>query len=77
MASTKDRSALHAYLSAEAHDAWQTFAEVNGVSVTGVLERLGLDLAEEMKTEDPDAIRKDLVRGARRIDADRRRRNGK
>jgi len=73
-----DRQALHAYLSEEAHAAWQTFAEENGVSVTGLLEQLGLDLADELEVGgdpvDATEIRQGWVKGARRIDAARRRR---
>lgn len=69
-----DRSALHAYLSDEAHAAWAVFSEENGVSVTGLLEALGLELAEELEGADPDTIRNDWIRRGRRIDAARRRR---
>jgi hypothetical protein len=69
-----ERSALHAYLSNEAHQAWATFSEENGVSVTGLLEALGLELEEELETIDADELRRDWVRRARRIDASRRRR---
>lgn len=69
-----DRQALHAYLSEEAHAAWGVFSEENGVSVTGLLEALGLELAEEIEQADPDTIRRDWIRRGRRIDAQRRRR---
>jgi hypothetical protein len=73
------RQALHAYLSDQAHNAWQTFAEENGVSVTGLLEALALDIAVEIDkamANDGDAtdIRQDLVKAGRKIDAARRRR---
>jgi hypothetical protein len=69
-----DRQALHAYLSDEAHAAWGVFSEENGVSVTGLLEALGLELAEELKNADADTIRRDWIRQGRKIDAYRRRR---
>lgn len=69
-----ERQALHAYLSPEAHEAWQVFAESNGVSVTGLLEALGLDLRDELEDVEPDDLRQPWVKIARRIDANRRRR---
>ena len=72
-----ERQALHAYLSEGAHQAWQTFAEENGVSVTGLLEALGVQLADEIKeVGDAADIRQDWVRQGRKIDAQRRRRGG-
>ena len=70
-----DRQALHAYLSEAAHQAWQTFAEDNGVSVTGLLEALGLQLVDEIAAvDDATEIRQDWVKQGRKIDAQRRRR---
>lgn len=69
-----DSSALHAYLSKEARTAWRTFSEENGVSVTGLLESLGLNIAEELDGHEADDIRQDWVKAARRIDVQRRRR---
>lgn len=73
-----ERQALHAYLSEIAHRAWQAFAEENGVSVTGLLEALGVDLAEKIKAAGDDAtdIEQDWVKRGRKIDAQRRRRGG-
>jgi hypothetical protein len=68
------RSALHAYLSDEAHQAWANFSEDNGVSVTALLEALGLELHAEMTAIDADELRQPWVKTARRIDAERRRR---
>lgn len=70
------RPSLHAYLSDEAHDAWQVFAEENGVSITGLVEALGQDLLLGMRKEGATEIRQDWVKDARRIDAARRRRGG-
>lgn len=76
-----ERQALHAYLSTDAHEAWQDFATENGVSVTGLLEAQGLDLADEIaKAENEEGgaadIRQPWVKAARKIDAQRRRRGG-
>lgn len=75
-----ERQALHAYLSEQAHAAWQAFAEENGVSVTGLLEALGVELGSEIDAApDKDATelgeaRKAWVKTGRKIDATRRRR---
>ena len=71
------RQALHAYLSPGAHESWQAFSEDNGVSVTGLLEALGLELQAELTAIDADGLRQDWVKRARRIDAERRRRGGR
>lgn len=69
-----ERQALHAYLSEEAHSAWTHFAEENGVSVTGLLESLGRELAEELDGVDATEVRQPWIKRGRRIDAERRRR---
>jgi hypothetical protein len=75
-ATGSERQALHAYLSEEAHNAWLTFAEENGVSVTGLLESLGLELGLELQASaDPTDVRQGWVRQGRKIDAQRRRRS--
>lgn len=71
-----DRPAVHAYLSVEAHAAWQMFAEENGCSLTGLLESIGQDLAKEMAEAGDSDIRQLWVKAARKIDAARRRRGG-
>lgn len=76
---TEDRQALHAYLSPEAHAAWQQYAEDNGVSVTGLLEADGLRLRAEIDAAGGEADelpgeRKGVVKEGRKIDAQRRRR---
>ena len=70
------RKAIHAYLSPEAHDQWHDFAAENGVSVSGLLEAIGLEWKDQMKTDDGDlpAEIESLAKRARRIDASRRRR---
>jgi hypothetical protein len=73
-----ERQAIHAYLSEQAHEAWQTFAEENGVSVTGLIEVLGLTLSDEIDAAgDAASIRQDWAKQGRKIDAQRRRRGGK
>lgn len=69
-----ERAAIHSYVSPEAKEAWEHFSEENGVSVTSLIEALGLELAEELKHADADDIRGAWVKSARRIDAQRRRR---
>jgi hypothetical protein len=70
-----ERQALHAYLSQASHDAWQLFAEENGVSVTGLIEMLGLQIAADVEDAgDATEVRQDWVRQSRKVDARRRRR---
>jgi hypothetical protein len=69
--------AVHAYLSDGAHETWQDVATEYGVSVSGLIEALGTDL---QKPEDERVLGPQLpglVKRARRIDADRRRRSGR
>jgi hypothetical protein len=73
----EQRQALHAYVSDESWAAWRTFSEENGVSTTGLLEALGLELAEEMETTDADELRQAWVKAGRKIDGIRRRRGGR
>ncbi len=71
-----DRKALHAYLSDEAHDKWHGFAAEQGVSVSAMLEALAPELNLEGKlTQQELGERLNIVvKSARKIDADRRRR---
>jgi hypothetical protein len=74
----EDRRAIHAYLSETAHAAWQELSESAGVSITGMLESLGVELAEEMANNpgvDAEDLRKDWVKAGRKVDARRRRRS--
>jgi hypothetical protein len=75
MPSTEDRKAIHAYLDNDAWQAWQDFAEANGVSLTGLIEALGRELMDE--EEDAEEHRIPWVKAGRRIDAQRRRRDGR
>lgn len=70
----EERKALHAYLDAATHDTWALYAEDNGVSITGLLEALGTELAGEIdKAEanggDATDVRPQWVKAARKIDA--------
>jgi hypothetical protein len=67
-----ERQALHAYLGEEAHSGWQSFAEEHGVSATSLCEVIGIDLGAAAISDDD--IFPDLVKRARKIDAQRRRR---
>ena len=73
MSDTK-RPGIHAYLSEPAYEALHWFASENGVSVTSLIEQLGLDLAEEMERAGSSEVRQDMVRRCRKTDAERRRR---
>jgi hypothetical protein len=69
------RKAIHAYLSPEAHDAWHDFAAEHGVSVSGLLEAIANEWATRLAQGEPALPDEDrLVRSARRVDAERRRR---
>lgn len=66
--------AVHAYLSDDAHATWQEVSTDFGVSVSGLIEAMGIDLTrppdQRILTPDLDL----LVRRARNVDAARRRR---
>jgi hypothetical protein len=69
------RKAIHAYLSPAAHDAWHDFAAENGVSVSGLLEAIANQWSERLaRGEQALPDEEGLVRTARRVDAERRRR---
>jgi hypothetical protein len=76
MSQDNSRKALHAYVSDAAHDEWHSFAAEQGVSVSAVLEALAGELdADRREAASPLAERLDVVvKAARRIDAQRRRR---
>lgn len=76
MSEDTGRKALHAYVSDGAHDQWHEFAAEQGVSVSAVLEALAPELDSELDSaQEPLRDRlSGVVRSARRIDAQRRRR---
>ena len=76
MSQENARKALHAYVSDDAHDQWHDFAAEQGVSVSAVLEALAPELDTEGRPEPTDlnARLTSVVKAARKIDAQRRRR---
>jgi hypothetical protein len=81
MAAPTERAALHAYLDADTRDTFQTYADDNGVSVTGLLEAFGRELAADIEKAIADGgdamdVRQDWVKAARKIDVQRRKRGG-
>jgi hypothetical protein len=69
--------AVHAYLSDEAHAIWQEVSTDYGVSVSGLIEAMGIDLAKPSDDRVLGPRLDDLVARARRVDAARRRRAGR
>lgn len=70
------RKAIHAFLTPASHEAWHEVAADNGVSVSALIEALAQDWAERKDGDDYALAELDtLSRGARRIDAARRRRS--
>lgn len=65
---TSERRALHAFVSDEAHDQWHDFAAENGISVSAILEALAPEL------EHLPGPAEHVIKMARKIDAERRRR---
>lgn len=65
---TEPRKALHAYLSDESHDAWHDYAAEKGVSVSGLLEAIAQTGTLSWKDNS------EVVKAARKIDVERRRR---
>ncbi len=63
---------VSARLSEEAQRGWQLFAAVNGVSMTAVMEALGLSFLEREGQAHGFGPAKDVVAHARTIDAQRR-----
>ncbi len=76
MSEDNGRKALHAYVSDDAHDLWHGFAAEQGVSVSAILEALapGLDVDSAANNDTLSDRLDDVVKSARKIDAQRRRR---
>lgn len=76
MSQDHGRKALHAYVSDGAHEQWHGFAAEQGVSVSAILEALApeLDRSAQSDPGDLDARLECVVKTARKIDAQRRRR---
>jgi hypothetical protein len=64
---------FHARVTVRAHRAWRSFAASNGVSVSGVVEALGERFETIEGTDTPPAVKR-LVKRAREIDAENRKR---
>jgi hypothetical protein len=69
-----ERRAIHAYLTADSHEVWHRVSEEAGMSLSGFLEALALDMGANPPDEGGLARWSDIVKTARRIDAQRRRR---
>ncbi len=69
-----DRRALHVFLSDDAHDSWHRVASELGVSVSGMLQVIAFELGKDPADSALGPAVDGLVRRARKIDAERRRR---
>ncbi len=69
-----ERRAIHAYLTAESHEVWHRVSEDAGVSLSGFLEALAMDMGDNPPDEGGLPRWTEIVKVARRIDAQRRRR---
>ena len=76
MSQENGRKALHAYVSDDAHDQWHGFAAEQGVSVSAILEALAPELDTDANPDPVDLNSRltGVVKAARKIDAQRRRR---
>lgn len=72
----KDRHPIHAYISIEAHDAWENLADELGVSITALLEVKGDEIAKALAEDDAEQLYGHWAKAARKIDATRRKRGG-
>ncbi len=73
MGAPKDRRAVNAFLTEEARDGWTRYAQEHGVTLSALLEVLGLRL----KQGEDAALDAAAVETAREIDAARRARRRK
>lgn len=69
-----ERRAIHAYLTEESHNVWHELAEETGVSLSGFLEAIARDMQAHPPEKGGHPRWDEVVKGARRIDAQRRRR---
>ncbi len=70
----ESRRALHAYLSDDAHDTWHNVAADLGCSVSAMLEAMAANFDQSTDERAIDDRVSVIVKKARRIDAERRRR---
>lgn len=71
---TEPRKALHVYLSDEAHAMWHDRAAAYGVSVSAMLEAIAVSV-KDVGSETDWGRGSEIVKLARGIDTERRRRN--
>ena len=69
-----ERRAIHAYLTPESHEVWHRVSEDAGVSLSGFLEAMAHDMGDNPPESGGHPRWDDIVKSARRIDAQRRRR---
>lgn len=62
---------LNVFLTEESYDAWRAFCDEQGVSVTAMIEALGLMFTK--LPERPGGLLGEAVKEARRLDGQRRR----
>ena len=67
MSPPERRRQLHGWVSVEALNGWQRFAEQQGTNVTALMEAIGRHLAEVASLEATPSPWKTIVRAAQRI----------
>jgi hypothetical protein len=70
----EERRAIHAYLTVESHEVWHNVSEEAGISLSGFLEALAADMRDYPPATGGHARWREIIRSARKIDAQRRRR---
>lgn len=75
MGAKPKRQAIHAFVSEEVFEAWHSYSEIHGVTVSGLIEAQGLAICEALENGSEGGYRPDWIQEARRVDARRRRRN--
>lgn len=73
---SEERRAIHAYLEVDSHKVWHTISEEAGISLSGFLEALAHDMRDFPPDDGGHPRWKEILRSARKIDANRRRRGG-
>lgn len=74
-AMTRQRKVIHCRVSPEAHDAWRTFTDRYGVSLTALLEAIAHEMVQLLESGDMEPVEEAIIADARRIDQERRRRS--
>jgi hypothetical protein len=72
----ENRRAVHTYLTVESHDVWHNVSAEEGVSLSGFLEALAIDMAANPPADGGHPRWPGVIKAARHIDAVRRRRGG-